>query len=29
MNRKIQMRLYAKSCHNHEQGLVEPVSKEI
>jgi hypothetical protein len=27
MNRQIQMRLHAKSCHNHEQGSVEPVSK--
>jgi hypothetical protein len=27
MNRQIQMRLYAKSCHSHEQGPVKLVSK--
>ena len=29
MNRKIQMQLHAKGCHNHEQGPVELVSKLI
>ena len=29
MNKKIQMWLYAKSCHNHEQGPLERVSKPI
>ena len=27
MNRKIQMRLHANSCHSHEQDPVVPVSK--
>jgi hypothetical protein len=29
MNRQIQMRLHAKGCHSHEQGLMEPISKSI
>jgi hypothetical protein len=29
MNRKMQMRLHANSCHSHEHSLVEPVSKPI
>jgi hypothetical protein len=27
MNRKIQMQLYAKMFHSHEQGQVKPISK--
>jgi hypothetical protein len=27
MNRQIQMWLYEKRCHSHEQGPVKPVSK--